>query len=419
MIFAEQSVAGAILIDPRCFKEITERLTEDDFTSPVCAGIFRAASALYAQRKDFDPVILQKWLADHGQSIDTSVFVEMMELVPTAANAGRYAAIVAETARRRRLKELAQTILEDEETATDALLASASAGVEKLVSQKVGGRTVSSGEMLHRFFDELREREDGKWNMVPSGYKSLDDLLGGGFLNGGLYIIAARPGMGKTTFALNIADKIEGGVLFVSLEMSENQLTAKRISSRAWVPASRLLLGKTFSDEEYGKICIASADISESGMVINRRMGATVAEVAIMAHSVQNLRAVFVDYLGLLRPENRRASRYEATTEISGALKQLAISLGVPVIALSQLNRGAEGRENKEPQLSDLRDSGSVEQDADGVLLLYREDYYQPDGSGGDSAVTMKVTVAKNRHAGLGSVSFDAFLKYSRVEEIS
>lgn len=298
---------------------------------------------------------------------------------------------------------------------TNTLIAQTSGAVEALTRSAVEGRCVSSADMIDSFYKALERRESGKRNVVSSGYGNLDNALGGGFLRGGLYIIAARPGMGKTTLGLNIADNISGGVLFVSLEMSTDQITAKRLARVSGIPSNRILMGDGLTENEFRRIGEAASRLYDSGVSVNRHMGAKVSEIGVMARSVKDLSVVIVDYIGLIRPERESVSRYEAVTEISGALKRLAMSLDVPVLALAQLNRANEARANKRPTLSDLRDSGAIEQDADGVLLLYREDYYSKEDTGLPSPVECEI--AKNRHGATGLVGFNGYLATSRFTE--
>ena len=419
-IEAEQAVAGSLLIDDNCFEAVSRIVREADFCVDLYKAIFSASSALHAEGKPADPVTIKAWASRHGVEIDNSSIAQLMEVTPTAANVEAYARIVRDASKRRALRGLMQEILDDETTPTESLLADASVKLEGIISEADSGRLISSAEMVRRFYDDLNSRESGKRNVVPSGYRSLDKQLGGGFIRGGLYILAARPAMGKTTVALNIADRIRGGVLFVSLEMPPEQLTAKRIARETGIPSNALTMGEHFTDEEYQKIFFASVKLEQSGLVINSKSGATVPEVAVMARGVKNLSAVIVDYIGLLRPERKNASRYEGVTEITGALKQLAISLNVPIIALSQLNRSNEGREDKHPRLSDLRDSGSVEQDADGVILLHRPDYYRKEQGERErwEPSIIECDIAKNRHAGTGTVELAGYLAMSRIEEI-
>lgn len=415
---AETAVVGSILIDSRAFDAVADLLAPDAFQSELCRIIFQTAKDLAAEGTPVDPVAIGKRIRETGGQISSQTLMELMEITPTAANVTYYANLVLDGAKRRKLRELADKILADSATPTDELLSQTAGEVSSLVESAVGSRCITSNDMLHRFYDDLASREAGKKNVLPSGFPNLDKVLGGGFLRGGLYIIAARPGMGKTTVALNLADNFTGGVLFVSLEMSPEQLTAKRLARETGIPSNRLLMGKGLSDDEYIKICSASSKLSGSGLTVNRRMGATVAEIAVMARSVHNLSAVVVDYIGLIQQKGA-GSRYEAMTEISGALKRLAISLNVPIIALAQLNRAAETRNDKRPSLADLRDSGAIEQDADGVLLLYRADYYQKEKPTQNAWTPslIECEVAKNRHAATGKTYFDGYLAVSRIAE--
>lgn len=415
---AENAVVGAILIDSRAFNAVSDVLSPDSFQSELCRLIFQSAQSLSADGKPIDPVAVSKYLQEAGTKVSNDTLVQLMEITPTAANVEYYAGVVQDNARRRWLRQLAERILEDDSTPTDDMLSGVAADVSALVETAVGSRCVSSLDMIRSFYDDLVAREAGKKNFVCSGFPKLDACLGGGFLNGGLYIIAARPGMGKTTFALSLAENFPGGVLFVSLEMGENQLTAKRLARETGIPSNRLLLGNNLNDPEYEKICAATAKLSSSGVSVNRRMGVTVPEITVMARSVHNLSAVVVDYLGLIQHKGA-GSRYEAVTEISGALKRLAISLNVPIIALAQLNRAAETRQDKKPCLADLRDSGAIEQDADGVLLLYRHDYYEKQDKPPETWVPslIECEVAKNRHAATGKVFFNGYLPVSRIAE--
>lgn len=210
--------------------------------------------------------------------------------------------------------------------------------------------------------------------------------------------------MGKSTFGINLADNIAGNVLFVSLEMSVEQITAKRISRRIGCSSARLLSGQ-LSDQAWEKVAMASSDISQRGLYLNNRYDLTVQQIALLAQAVPELRAVIVDYLGLIQPATRSASTYENVSQISRELKRMALSLNVPVICLCQLSRQVESRQNKRPMLSDLRDSGAIEQDADGVLFLYRDDYYAGGPADGQPSA-VELSVAKNRHGQTGEADF-------------
>lgn len=414
---AEVGVAGSILRDSESYFRVSKCLTEDDFALETPRMIFHAAALLAAQGKTIEPIPIREALRGEGVSLTNQTMLEYLEVTPTAANDELYAAQVREYARRRKLQELGRTLAEGEGQDSAALLSLAQDALEA-IQRGDGGSLVTSREMLSGFYENLTAREKGKRNAVPTGFPQLDAVLGGGFLNEGLYIIGARPGMGKTMFALNLADQMQGGVLFVSLEMSEEQITARRLARLSGLNAKLLLMGKP-DEADYERIGACTAQLCASGVVVNRKPSASVAEIGLMARSVKRLACVIVDYLGLVRPENPKASLYERTTKTSGDLKQLARALGVPVIALAQLNRSGESRATKRPTLADLRDSGAIEQDADGVLLLYRPDYYQDEPPKEWEGSLVECHVAKNRHGSCGKVAFNAYLSTGRMEEIS
>ena len=415
---AEIAVAGSILIAPASYDRVSGIVSSDSFQFEICRAIFEAAGKLAGQGEPIDPLTIKRQAAADGVELDNQTLQEYMALTPTAVNDVLYAGIVADHARRRKLREVAEGILEDSASDTQDLISSTFAQVEELTRSSVNGRCIGSQEATQEFLLRLSDRTQGKRNFVPSGYPQLDELLGGGFLNSGLYIIAARPGIGKTSFALCIADQLGGNVLFISLEMSTEQVTAKRLARVAGLPSSALLMRDNLADDEWERVADASAKLAKSGMVVNRKMGVTVSEIGLMARSVKNLTAIVVDYLGLIRSDVR-GSRYEQVSQISADLKQLAISLDVPIIALSQLSRASEQRQDKRPSLADLRDSGAIEQDADGVLLLYRNDYYEPSQDKKPYKPSLiECTVAKNRHARTGQVFFNAYLAVNRFEEV-
>ena len=415
---AEIAVVGSILIDPVSYGRVSEIVSANSFQFEICRAIFEAAGKLAGQGETIDPLTIKRQAVADGVELSNQTLQDYMALTPTAANDVLYARIVDDHAKRRKLKELAESILGDSTNDTQELISNAFAQVEELTRSSVNGRCIGSQEAMQDFILRLSDRTQGKKNVVPSGYPQLDALLGGGFLNSGLYIIAARPGMGKTSFALNIADQLGGNVLFISLEMSTEQVTAKRLARLSGLPSSDLLMKDSLNDEEWERVAAASMELARGGMVVNRKMGITVSEIGLMARSVRGLTAVVVDYLGLIR-STVRGSRYEQVSQISADLKQLAISLDVPIIALSQLSRASEQRQDKRPSLADLRDSGAIEQDADGVLLLYRNDYYElsQDKKPWEPSL-IECAVAKNRHARTGQVFFNGYLATNWIEEI-
>ena len=326
-----------------------------------------------------------------------------------------YAHRVAEEARKREIKKLAARIQEDGISTSDELLAALQRESQAIQGSHCQRGLLSPTDTLRRFMDYVVKAGENRDNFAPTGFPKLDGILGGGLIRGGLYILGARPSVGKSTFALNLADNMAGNSLLVSLEMSPEQLTAKRVSRLTGYASSKLLSGQ-LPDKAWEAVAMATTVIDQSGVYFNSRYDLTVQEIHLLAQSVPQLRCVFLDYLGLIRPASRNGSAYEQVSQISRELKRMAISLNVPVVCLCQLSRKIEERKERKPVLSDLRDSGAIEQDADGVLFLYREDYYTGTSADGfPSDVTL--TVAKNRHGKTGEDSFRFWLESSTFQE--
>jgi replicative DNA helicase len=345
-----------------------------------------------------------------------------MDVTPTAANVELYADLTRQAAQKRRIRALCKEVVEDMGGTTEELLGRLQTGVEAIAGRATNGKLLTSSEAVSDFLSGLDDRSQGKGAVLASGLRCVDQPLGGGFSPGGLFVIAGRPGMGKSTLALFLAERLaeQGPVLYVSLEMTPDQLTAKRLARATGIPAQRLLLDSgegAFSSDEWDKITAEMSKLSKSGLQINRKMGANVSEVAVMAHQIAGLRAVFIDHLGLLQAQDAKGrSRVEQITEISGALKRLALALDVPVVALSQLNRSSELTENKRPTLANLRDSGSIEQDADVVMLLHRADYYQHDSEKKPwQPSLLEIDFAKNRFGRNSTGYASLFLAVDRV----
>lgn len=414
---SEAYVAGALLIDGNEVVWAIRGLVKmEDFQIEAYRVIFTAALSLVERDEPIDPVSIREEAARQGMELSNSLLVELMECTPTAVNCAEYARRVAEDARTRRIKELATRIQEDTASSPDELLATLQQETEAIRGSSFQRGLLSPADTLHRFNDLVVEAGEGRDNFVPSGFPRLDGILGGGFIRSGLYILGARPAMGKSTFALNLADGIDGNILLVSLEMSPEQLTAKRVARLTGIPAAKLLRGNV-SDDDWAKIAIANSALSEQGVFINARYDLTVQQIQLLAQSVPELRAVIVDYLGLIQPATRGGSTYENVSAISRELKRLAISLNVPVICLCQLSRSVESREDKRPRLPDLRDSGAIEQDADAVMFLYRGDYYAKDTAQGFPSL-VELAVEKNRHGETGKTEFNFWLNSSLFREV-
>lgn len=413
---AEQYVAGAILIDDQTIRAINGHVSADDFESEHCRIIFEAALSLSADDAAIDPVSIMGKAKQLGMELPRQYVLELMEVVPTAANCVEYALRVAEDARTRRIKELAMRIQEDGISSSEELLATLQRETESIRGSNFQRGLLSPSDTLRRFSDHVVEAGSGADNFISSGYLRLDEVLGGGFIRGGLYILGARPAVGKSTFAVNLADNIKGKCLLVSLEMTPEQIISKRVSRLTGLSSAKLMSGRV-ADQDWEQIGMAMAALSEQGVYLNSRYDLTVAQIQLLAQSVPELKAVIVDYLGLIQPGHRGGSLYESVSQTSRELKRMAISLNVPVICLCQLSRQVESRENKQPRLSDLRDSGAIEQDADAVMFLYRPDYYTGTGDDGQPSL-VQLDIAKNRHGRTGETEFSFWLSTSTFKEV-
>lgn len=418
---AEQSVLGAMLIDPRCIREVLAVLRPKDFYLPQNRDIFEAIQGMHREGKAIDPVTVLEEMRRLGvfdPEQSRRYMFQLMEITPTAAHVMRYAEALMETA-------LCRAALERLEAAREALAggedpnqvcAALQGTLESLTDRERSDAIVDSTGAMLSFLDYRNRVDGGVEGFVSTGYKALDDTLGGGLVKEGLYILAARPGVGKTTLGLQIADKAAAlgvPVLFVSLEMSLEQLSAKRIAVETGIGSGLILLG-SLGDDEYDKITHASHKLARQPIQFNRKPGATVQEVAFMARRVKRCGLVVIDYLGLLRHEGGN-SLYERVTETSNGLKRLARSLGIPILCLAQLNRAKEQRGDKRPQLSDLRDSGAIEQDADGVLLLHRPLMGREEEGRGSDPAPLECYIAKNRHGAMGKMRFNLYLTSGRI----
>lgn len=413
----EAYIAGALLIDGKqVVQAIRGIVSRNDFHVEVYGAIFSAAFSLEADNEAIDPVSIRHRAKREGVELSNEMLLELMECTPTAANCVEYAHRVAEDAQKRRIKELATRIQEDDISSSDELLAALQREAEAIRGGSFQKGLLTPSDTLRRFTDHVVEAGEGRCNFVSSGFLRLDQILGGGFIRGGLYILGARPAVGKSTYAINLADNIKGNCLLISLEMTPEQIISKRVSRLTGLSSARLLSGSVSEDDWVG-IATAVTAISEQGVFINDRYDLTVQKIQLLAQKVPELRAVIVDYLGLIQPTTRSGSTYENISQISRELKCMAISLNVPVICLCQLSRTVENRENKRPRLSDLRDSGAIEQDADAVMFLYRQDYYAGGPVDGQPSL-VQLDVAKNRHGRTGQTEYSFWLATSTFKEV-
>lgn len=423
---AEQAVIGSILLDGRCLPMVESLLRVEDFALEADQQIYRAAVKLAREDKPVDPVTVLEEARSQHADVSSEYLMQLLEITPTAANVEAYAQQVREQSVRRAIRDLGEELQHrvDEHDETAAILAEAGRRIEDIQTEGVTGDLLTPNDALLAFYEHRRQVEEGKASsFVPTGYRDIDILLGGGMLSGGMYILAARPGMGKTTVAINIADRVAertGPVLFVSLEMDEEQLTAKRLSRLSGIPGHRLLMDK-LTELEGRRLAEASVKLSRLPVHISQRPTVTVDDIALLARKVKGVKLIVVDYIGKITPGqgSQRKNRIEYMTEISGAIKTLARTLRLPILVLCQLNRQTEGQSDKVPQLSQLRDTGAIEQDADGVIFLYREDYYGEKKPSGFALSPLDVIVAKNRHGSTGKCEMAACLALSKINPVS
>jgi len=414
-IDAEKSLLGAVLIDEETLADITEHVTQKDFYEKRHGMIYDAMMRLYEKRKPVDLLTLtdelkrKKELEDVGGS---AYLTELTNYVPTSAHAESYAEIVAQKAVRRRLIRASSEISEmgfDEESSTQELLQQAEQELFAVSDQSLKQDLVSIETILTDSFDRMEElhRNKGQLRGVRTGYRDLDNMTAG-LQRSDLIILAARPAMGKTTLVTNLAYNVatiaKQSVLFFSLEMSKEQLVDRMLADASGVDAWNIRTGN-LSEDDFSKLSDAMGEMAEAPIYIDDTPGVSVLEMRTKARRAAHeapLGLIIIDYLQLMQGSGRdNGNRVQEVSEISRGLKLLARELNVPVIALSQLSRSVESRTPQIPQLSDLRESGSIEQDADIVMFIYREAYYNPDT---DRENITDLIIAKHRNGPTGKV---------------
>ena len=418
---AEQSVLGSILIDSRCVADIVGILRPEDFHLQQNREIYETIYTMFNFSETIDPVTVLEKMRELGVYHDNSrsYVQQLMEITPTAANAVRYANIVRDKAMLRGLADASSDISEmvyDQVGTPAEILESAEKKIYSLRKGERGDSLEHIGVTLHKVFDRLTElsQSDSAIPGLSTGLRDLDKKING--LNrSDLFLIAARPAMGKTAFALNlalnVAKKYNKTVACFSLEMSREQLIMRLLANESFVELGKLLTGK-LSEEEWTKLAMASAALSQTDVRVDDNPSITVAEINAKCRRLDNLGLVVIDYLQLMQGSGYgKASdnRVNVVSDISRSLKIMAKELNVPVICLSQLSRGPEGRTDKRPMLSDLRESGAIEQDADEVIFLYRDEYYNENTE--DKGVA-ECIVAKNRHGEVGTVKLQWIGQY-------
>jgi len=413
---AEKSLLGAVLIDEETLADISEHVTPKDFYEKRHAIIYGAMLRLYEKHKPVDLLTLTEELS-RKKEIEivggSSYLTELTNYVPTSAHAEAYAELVAQKAVRRRLIKASSEISElgyNEDTTTQELLEKAEAELFSVSDQSLKQDLVSIESILTDSFDRMEElhKNKGAIRGVRTGYRDLDNMTAG-LQRSDLIILAARPAMGKTTLVTNLAYNVatiaKQPVLFFSLEMSKEQLVDRMLADASGVDAWNIRTGN-LSDDDFGKLSEAMGEMAEAPIFIDDTPGMTVLEIRTKARRAmheQPLGLIVIDYLQLMQSSSNRndGNRVQEVSEISRGLKLIARELNVPVVALSQLSRSVESRSPQIPQLSDLRESGSIEQDADIVMFIYREAYYNPET---ERENLTDLIIAKHRNGPTGKI---------------
>lgn len=408
---AEQAVLGSMLISPACVPSVIEQLKPEDFYVETNRLIFDTISQMFTDGRPIDPVTVldEMKFAGHKNHANRDYFMQLIETTPTAANVLEYTGIVRGKSMLRELQQASSEIIdltrkEEEDPQTIADLAE-----QKIYAVRQGREVkgfASINEAIREVYDQLDElaANPGKLPGLPTGFSMLDQYIGG--LNkSDLILMAARPGMGKTAIALNMAlhaaRKSGKTVVIFQLEMSKSQLATRLLSSEALVDSKKLRMGN-LNDDDWQRMAGATDLLQRLPILIDENSGITVPEMKAKCRRLgKDLGLIVIDYLQLMHSPKHSDNRVQEVAEISRSLKIMAKELQVPVLCCSQLSRGPESRSDKRPMLSDLRESGSIEQDADIVLFIYRDDYYNNESEKKNSA---ELIVAKNRHGETGTV---------------
>jgi replicative DNA helicase len=422
---AEQSVLGGMLISKDAIADVIEVLRPGDFYRPAHQVIYEAAVDLYGRGEPVDQITVAAELTRQGamqRAGGAAYLIDLAGFVPTAASAGYYAKIVAEQAILRRLVEagtrIAQLGYAGGGGDVDDIVDRAQQAIFDVTERRTSEDYIRLEDVMQPTLDEIEAigSRGGALHGVPTGFKDLDALTNG-LHPGQLVIVAARPAIGKSTLALDMARAAaighdQAAVLF-SLEMSKHEITVRLLSAEARVPLQNMRTGR-MTDDDWSRLARRMGEVAAAPLFIDDSANLTMAEIRAKARRLRqrhHLRLVVVDYLQLMAAPRRVENRQQEVSEISRSMKLLAKELDVPVVVLSQLNRGPEARADRKPQLSDLRESGAIEQDADLVILLYREDAHDKESARAGEA---DLIVAKHRNGPTSVVTVAFQGHYSR-----
>ena len=433
---AEQSVLGSILIEPDCMELIIDKIKAEYFYLPQNQKIFSSMVTMYAGSKaKIDPVVIADMLVKEGLYDDAGgreYLLTLRDSVPSTANIEAYAKIVEEQYYLRTLITVSNKFISDAhsgETDVNDLLASAEQQIYDISRGKeISGPKKISDVIINDVYDNLYKitgEDKDQYKGVSTGFSTLDKYITG--LNKSDFIlIGARPAMGKTSFALNLAQNVtmyaKKKCIFFSLEMSKKQLADRLLASFAGIPSQKLLTGELDKDE-WARLGNAAGAFNDVELYLDDTASITVPEIKSRVMRLKNVDIIIIDYLSLIQAATKRDNRAQEVSEITRHLKMLAKDLMIPVVCCAQLNRGTEGRgKSHKPQLSDLRESGSIEQDADIVMFLYREEYYKgelDEEKQEDIDISKtELIVAKNRHGPTGSIEMTFDKEFTRFRTI-
>jgi replicative DNA helicase len=426
-LVAEQGVLGGMLLSKDAIADVIETLKERDFYRPAHELIYDAILDLYGRGEPADPVTVSAELTKRGdiaRAGGAPYLHTLISSVPTAANAGYYARIVRDRAVLRRLVEAGTKIVQlgySEEGEVDDVVDAAQAEIYQVTEHRASEDYVQLSELLPATLDEIEAIQNGvAGEGVKSGFKDLDKLTNG-FHPGNMIVLAARPAVGKSTLGLDIARHAaihngDAAVIF-SLEMSRSEITMRMLSAEARVGLNNIRSG-SLSDDEWGRLAKRMGEISQAPLFIDDSPNLSLMEIRAKARRLKqrhNLKIIVIDYLQLMTSGKRVENRQQEVSEFSRNLKLLAKELEVPIIAISQLNRSPEQRADKKPMLSDLRESGSIEQDADVVILLHRDDLYDNQNRSGEA----DLIVAKHRNGPTRTITVSAQLHFARFSDMA
>ena len=428
-LIAEQSLLGSVLIDPDSFNEIADIVLATDFYLTEHTQIYAAMQELFLRNREIDIVTLIDMLVQKGiydKSGGENYIRQLAEAVPNALNVKDYARIVKDKSSLRQLIDACGEILEaaySEQDEVAQIVGLAESKIFAIAQGRDSKNFVHIRDAMLNIFDRLHLLQEDKSALqgTKTGFSGLDAVLAG-MGNSDLVLVGARPGMGKTSFALNIATNVAQAtkktVCIFSLEMSAEQLVTRVLSSEAMVDSYSLRTGE-ISNEAWDHLAEAASTLSSCEILIDDTTGITVTGMKAKLRRVENLGLVVIDYLQLMQADHRIDNRVQEVADISRNLKVMAKELNVPVICCAQLSRGPESRTDKKPMLSDLRDSGAIEQDADVVMFLYRDEYYKTDRDPNQQEANIaEVIVAKNRHGSTGNVEMGWIGKYTKFRTI-